>query len=308
MSPEKTQIKNIFEEEGFLAVGFLSKQDACFDTQYLETWIRNDYHAEMSWMRRHTRIRENPCTIIDNGKSIITAVIPYHTRPPQKWKNQNPISNYAWGNDYHVVIKKKLNRIILKLKQLDPKFDGRAFVDTAPIPEKLIAARCGLGWIGKNAMLINRKLGSYLFIGEIVCNLDLPSDKPAKDYCGTCSKCIEHCPTNAILEGRVVDSRRCISYLTIEKRGDFTKDEEGFIDFQIFGCDICQQVCPWNKKAPFSEESDFVCAQKWLDLDFSSLSNISAAAYNLLKIKSPIKRATLEGIRRNAQLIATKQK
>ncbi|MBU2511746.1 tRNA epoxyqueuosine(34) reductase QueG [bacterium] len=297
------QIKDLFFREGFSAVGFLNLEDSVFEGQYLKNWIKNGYHATMKWMEDHQAIRENPCRIVDAGKSIIAAAFLYKNQSPENWGENNPISNYAWGEDYHTVLKKKLTKIMRQLEEKIPDFKGRAFVDTAPIPEKLIAARSGLGWVGKNSMLINRKLGSYLFLGEIVCDLDLPSDTPAKNYCGTCRKCIDHCPTGAILENGIIDSRRCVSYLTIEKRGDFIDDEKKMIDYQLFGCDICQQVCPWNKKAPFSPYPGFSCAEKWVNLDMKKLATISSEEYDLLKVKSPIKRARLEGLKRNASLL-----
>ncbi len=301
------QIKELFFKEGFSAVGFLNREEALLDTEYLESWIERHYHADMNWIENHKEIRKDPCNIVDHGKSIIAAAFLYKMQAPNTWGEKNRISSYAWGEDYHTVIKKKLTRIIRSLEKNNPGFIGRAFVDTAPIPEKIIAAKSGLGWIGKNSMLINRKLGSYLFLGEIVSNLDLPSDNPVKNYCGTCRKCLDECPTGAILENGIIDSRRCISYLTIEKRGSFSDSEKKMIDYQLFGCDICQQVCPWNKKAPYSGHIEFGCSEKWKAMDLNQLANISFEDYEQLKIKSPIKRMKLEGLKRNACLLLTKK-
>ncbi len=295
-------------KEGFALAGILHGND-CHFGDWLSSWLSKGYQADMHWMKHHKSIRENPSQIESYCKSIISAAISYHTPPPQNWAESNPISNYAWGDDYHLVVKKKLNRVIDKLREEYPKLEARAFVDTAPLPEKLLAMRCGLGWIGKNGMLINRRYGSYLFLGEIITNLDLPSRiETAKDYCGSCRKCIEACPTKAIVADGIIDSNRCISYLTIEKRGDFTDSEQKLLKHQVFGCDICQQVCPWNKKAVAGQSESFRCADKWQNLKIDDFANLTREQFNKLKIKSPLKRAKYEGIVRNAKAIVSKGK
>ncbi len=295
----KDRISTVFKKAGFARVGFLNRQDARFGN-WLQPWLINGYHADMNWMEKNMGIRSDPCSIEDYGRSIICLSYPYFTAYPLVWKNGNPISNYAWGEDYHSVLRKKLKTALEELNSIFPDFRGRSFVDSAPIPEKILAAKCGLGWIGKNSMLIDRKLGSYLFLAEIVCNLNLPSTPPVNDYCGNCSACIDACPTQAIRSEGNIDSRRCISYLTIEKRGQFTRNEEKSIGYHLFGCDICQQVCPWNNKITPIEKSPFQCSEKWLNIEIEELAEISEILFNQLKAKSPIKRAKLAGIRRNA--------
>ncbi len=305
-APNKEKIKQLIFQAGFSLVGFLRYSD-CNLGDWISPWLKNNYHADMSWMEQYENIRINPSTIESYTKSIISVAFNYKTKPPGAWETNNPISNYAWGEDYHVVLRKKLDVVLETLKRDFPEFKGRIFVDTAPIPEKIIARNSGIGWIGKNSMLINRRLGSYLFLAEIVSNLDISSDRPAKDYCGTCRKCIDACPTNAIVEDGIIDSNRCISYLTIEKRGAFSKTETALLDYQLFGCDICQQVCPWNKKSPFTDSKEFQIHEKWLDINIEEWKNLTQEKFNRLKIKSPVKRAKYEGFLRNLQAVLTKR-
>lgn len=302
----KQTIRKIASDEGFVEVGYLNIDQAKFPG-WLTNWLKNDYHANMSWMLNHQTIRENPCTIVENGKSIISLLYPYKTESPKHWNHQNIISNYAWGKDYHTAIKKKLKRIYQSIQSQFPDFKGRYFVDSAPIPEKIVAAACGLGWIGKNSMLINRKYGSYVFIAELVCNQDLSSTTPIKPRCGNCNKCIDVCPGQAIVDTATIDSNKCISYLTIEKRTDFTIEEKKIIQYQIFGCDICQQVCPWNKKTANNGTLEYTCFDRWKNLTPQKILNLSEEEFEVLKINSSLKRAGLTHLKRSASAILEQQ-
>ncbi|MCP4751808.1 MAG: tRNA epoxyqueuosine(34) reductase QueG [Proteobacteria bacterium] len=295
-------LESFFKKAGFVLAGVLNRGDAVFGN-WLEPWLNRGYHADMSWMEKNASIRRDPCSIEAYGKSILSLAYPYFTEPPEIWGDNNPISNYAWGEDYHKVLQKLLKHALNEASAAIPGFLGRSFVDTAPIPEKVVAALSGVGWIGRNGMLIHRQLGSYLFLAEVVCNLDLPSTPPAKDYCGKCTLCLESCPTQAILADRTIDSRRCISYLTIEKRGEYSKREEEQVGYHLFGCDICQQVCPWNRKVQPIRNSPFECSDKWLKISLEELADVSETRFEHLKRKSPLKRAKLEGIRRNARAV-----
>jgi len=297
------KIKSITEKEGFILIGFLPREDAKFPG-WIDLWLEKGYFATLDWMKGNKAIREDPCSIFETGKSIISLAFPYNTSPPEGWENRNPISNYAWGEDYHVVLKKKLRRVMIALSDLDAGFQGQYFVDTAPLPEKVIAVKAGLGWIGKNSMLINPDFGSYLFLSEIVCNLELPSFvEQQENLCGDCNLCIENCPTKSIKPNSQIDARTCISYLTIEKRGDFSTEEAKSIAYQLFGCDICQQVCPWNKKVMEITNSPFNCFKRWKQVQIENLVDLTKTEFDLLKQKSPVKRAKLEGLRRNAAAI-----
>lgn len=298
----KQEIRDYCRNQGFNLVGFLNRKDCQFGS-WITPWLDKKYHAEMQWMKNHRKIRENPCQIEPWVKSFVSAAITYYTDPPPFWERRNPISSYAWGEDYHVVLRRKLNAVIGQIEMLEPSFKGRTFVDTAPIPEKIIAQQCGLGWIGRNSMLINRRYGSYLFLGEIATNLELGSDTPAKNYCGACRRCIDDCPTGAIKEDGIIDANRCISYLTIEKRGPFTAEQERLIDYQVFGCDICQQVCPWNKRIPESEHAEFKCFDRWKQKDLSDPDWLTPQQFEELKIKSPVKRTKYQGFKRNIEAV-----
>ena len=306
-SSMRDQIFNLFYNEGFELVGAVNKENCQIDQQYFKQWIDKGFHADLDWVENNSKFRNDPCSLIDNGASILIAAINYNSKAPSSWKENHYISNYAWGTDYHLLLKKKLKRIQANISKIIPGFKSRGFVDSAPIPERVVAFRAGLGWVGKNGMLINRKLGSFLFLAEIVCNLTFEFiTLPAKDYCGTCVKCIEACPNQAIIENGVVDSRRCISYLTIEKRGEFTPQEKSMVDYQVFGCDICQQVCPWNKKSPITSQNEFCLSDKWKSFNLSELKDLSQESFDKLKIRSAIKRAKFEGFKRNVKAILEK--
>ncbi|MBT4288206.1 MAG: tRNA epoxyqueuosine(34) reductase QueG [Deltaproteobacteria bacterium] len=302
----KELIQKIAISEGFVEIGYLNTNQAKFPG-WLTNWLKNNYHGNMNWMQNHRTIRENPCTIIDSGKSIISLLYPYKTSSPKHWNHKHMISNYAWGKDYHIVIKKKLKRIYQNIQNQFPDFSGRYFVDSAPIPEKIVAAASGLGWIGKNSMLINKKYGSYVFIAELVCNQNFASTDLIKPGCGNCDKCIKICPGKAIVDNATIDSNKCISYLTIEKREEFTVEEQKIIQYQLFGCDICQQVCPWNKKTTDSEIPDYNCFDRWKDLTPQKMLRISEAEFEDMKINSSLKRAGLDHLKRNAKAILNQQ-
>lgn len=298
----ENEIISILKAEGAAHVGFLQRDDAQFG-HWLRPWLACGCHGEMSWMSRHMSLRSDPCSIIENGRSIISVAFPYLTPTPRKWQKKRLISNYAWGEDYHTVLRKKLKRALETIKTSHPAFNGRICIDSAPIPEKQIAAACGVGWIGRNSLLISPRWGSYLFLAEIICNLDLTSTPPISDGCGDCDECVRSCPNQAILNHRTIDARRCASYLTIEKRGVFSTAEQQRIHYHLFGCDCCQLICPWNEPVIPQSESPFACDQKWLNISLEELSVLTPSQYEHLKIRSPLKRLKLEGIQRNAQFI-----
>ncbi|MDH5561193.1 MAG: tRNA epoxyqueuosine(34) reductase QueG [Deltaproteobacteria bacterium] len=302
----ESKIRSVLFELGFIETGFLNRGDARFE-DWMEPWLSKGYHAEMKWLENNRFIRVDPCSILNEGRSVITMAYRYGTTPPKKWGQKNPISNFAWGEDYHKVLKKKLKSAIEKLKSEIPGFIGRGFVDTAPLPEKVLAARSGIGWIGKNGLLIHPKHGSYLFLGEIVCNLELESTKPIEDQCGTCELCLKACPTKAIKNNRSIDAGRCLSYLTIEKRDGFNEIEEKEIGYHLFGCDICQQVCPKNKDRTPLADSPFDCYPRWEDLDIRQICDLKEEQFQKLREKSPLKRIKLEHLTRNAQAVVKNQ-
>jgi epoxyqueuosine reductase len=295
-------IYEILNSLGFPLVGFLNREDSQLG-EWIQGWINQGFHGEMSWIEKNLTIRRDPCSIIEDGHSLITLAIPYLTPAPKQWQGEHLISNYAWGEDYHQVIKRRLKKALLLFKEKIPDFQGRAFTDSAPLAEKVLAAKSGLGWIGKNSLLINEKYGSYIFLAVIVCNQKLDSTRPVTNRCGSCELCLTACPTTAINDKKEVNATKCISYLTIEKRGDFKAVEAEKLEYQIFGCDICQQVCPWNKKAIYQDNSPFACFERWSNLTKDNLSQLLEKEFDILKIKSPVKRAKKEGFQRNIQAV-----
>ena len=240
-------IKKLAKKIGFSSCGISKARFLKEEEKNFEDWLSQGKQGTMSYLERNFDKRLNPKKLVPGAKSVISLTFNYF--PPKKISNTNNfiISKYAYGKDYHYIIKEKLNALFSKIKEKLGNVEGRVFVDSAPIHERAWAKISGLGWIGKNSLLINKNMGSYFFLAEIVCDLDLEYDSIVSDHCGTCSKCIDACPTNAITEAQVIDANRCISYLTIENKDDIPKElSQSFNDY-IFGCDICQDVCPWNR-------------------------------------------------------------
>jgi epoxyqueuosine reductase len=246
------KIKQWAEELGFLACGITSARPISpEDKEKLNQWLDAGYHGEMHYMENHREKRIHPAELVEGAQSVICLAYNYFPNSPNQTVENSPkIAKYAWGEDYHRVVKDKVFHLMQKIADEIPNFQGRGFTDSAPIMERQLAARAGLGWIGKNSLLLRKGVGSFFFLAEIICNLTLPEDNPIiTDHCGTCTACIDACPTQAIVQPQVINSNLCISYQTIEKKGlsDLPiEQQQGW----IYGCDICQDVCPWNR---FSE-------------------------------------------------------
>ncbi len=288
------------KELGLDAVGFAPVGENGDDRERLFAWLTRGYQASMSWMARDPQQRSDVTRVLPGARTVISVAINYHTDGEHCDDcGALKISRYAWGEDYHRVLGQKLKVLQDLIHQLVPQAETVASVDVGPIMEKPWAQRAGIGWIGKNANLLTRQLGSWVFLGEIITTLDLPSDTPHTDFCGSCTRCIEACPTDAISEPYVVNSQKCISYWTIEHRGDFPKGVGEDFDGWIFGCDICQEVCPWNRfekttrEPAFVPRADATCppVDRWLCLteeEFQQEFNHSA-----------LRRARHEGLVRN---------
>jgi epoxyqueuosine reductase len=256
------QVKRWGRELGFQQVGIcdldLEKHEA-----RLDAWLQRGFHGEMAYMARHGHRRSRPAELVPGTVRVISArmdYLPQQARPAAELLSEPEtalISRYALGRDYHKVLRKRLQRLCERIEQAVGPFGYRAFVDSAPVLEKALAEKAGLGWIGKHSNLLNRRAGSWFFLGEIYTDLPLPIDQPAENHCGDCVRCIDACPTGAIVGPYQVDARRCISYLTIELRGPIPQELRPLMGNRIYGCDDCQLVCPWNRFARFSEESDF---------------------------------------------------
>lgn len=283
---------------GFAACGFAKVRPLeDFHPKY-QQWIDSGYHASMSYMERNVDKRLDPAQLVEGSKTVISLLYNYYT-PDQLSQTTYKISRYAYGTDYHEVIKDKLNVLDAFIRSRSGNVIQRSFVDSAPVLERAWAQESGLGWIGKNTCLISRRHGSFLFISEIITSLELSYDEPLKDYCGSCRKCIDACPTQAIVDGRLIDSNKCISYQTIENREEIPDQLAGKLSNYVFGCDICQEVCPWNTKAHPHSEPLFHLRDEIRDLTPEHWQNMSEDDYQRIFRKSAIKRAKFSGISRN---------
>jgi epoxyqueuosine reductase len=290
---------------GFSACGISRAGRLDTEARRLEMWLQQGRHGTMQWMEGHFEKRVDPRRLVDGAKSVVTVIHNYFQAdvdPPTE-PSVGRISRYAWGDDYHLVLKEKLALLYRWLEEETGDLAGRAFVDSAPVMDKVWAERSGLGWIGKHSNLIRRDLGSYFFIGELILDVDLVPDEPAADHCGTCTRCIDACPTRAIVEPYVVDSNRCISYLTIEFRGDTIEPPlSGDMGNWIFGCDICQDVCPWNKYRRPASEPRYRPRAELTDTPLKRWAEIDLDAFRKLFKDSAVRRTGFEGLKRNVRI------
>jgi len=264
----------------------------------LEKWLKNNQHGEMKYMENYFDKRLDPRLLVEGAQSVISLLYNYY--PSESQISGAPrISKYAYGDDYHEVIKTKLNAFLFSLKEKIGDISGRAFVDSAPVLEKTWAAKSGLGWLGKNSNLINKQHGSFFFIAEIIIDVPLLEDGPMKDYCGTCTRCIDACPTEAIVAPYIVDGSKCISYLTIELKEEIPEAFKNKMDNWAFGCDVCQDVCPWNRFSKPHQEPLFQTSNEFLGLNRQDWEGLSEDLFNELFRYSAINRTKLKGIKRN---------
>ncbi len=289
---------------GFEHCGIAKAQKLDADAARLEQWLAKGMHGSMHYMENHFELRIDPSKLVPGAKSVITLIQNYY---PSQQQNQNSpkISKYAFGKDYHEVIKRKLNEFISLIRQKVGAINGRGFVDSAPVLERTWAQRSGLGWIGKNGNLINKQSGSFYFIATLITDLELLYDDPfAKDYCGTCTRCIDACPTDAILPDKVVDGSKCISYFTIELKEMLIPDAmKGKFDNWMFGCDTCQDVCPWNRFSKPNTEINFTPIPEILNLSTKEWENMSEESFKRNFRNSPLSRTKFKGIQRNLKFL-----
>ena len=298
------RIKQKAFDLGFSFVGISRAEFLENEARDLEKWLSENRHGKMSYMENYFDKRTDPRLLVDNAKSVITVLQNYYSTSKQKDKNAPKISMYALGKDYHFVIRDKLNRLHDFIKDEICNVNARGFVDSAPVMDKVWAKKGGLGWIGKHTNLINKQQGSYFFIGELIVDLELDHDGPIKDFCGTCTKCIDACPTNAIIQPYKLDASKCISYLTIELKDElFPKEFKGKMENWMFGCDICQEVCPWNKFSLQHKEPQFNPNLKLLQINKKQWDELSKETFNELFKRSAIKRTKFEGLKRNIKFL-----
>ncbi len=306
MNPDKSiaelsaAIKEKALELGFAGCGFSQAEALPEDALRLNDWLEKGNHARMGYMANHFEKRTDPTFLVDGARTVISLLYNYYTDKVQVDPEAPILSKYAYGKDYHFVMKDKMHLLFDFIKSMHPETTGRVFVDSAPVLDRAWAKRAGLGWIGRNSMLISRSAGSFVFIGEIILNLELEYMQiPESDFCGSCNRCIEACPTGAILDTRTLDSERCISYQTIENRGEITAELEDKLSGRMFGCDICQDVCPWNRKAENHQEPFFDSPDNLLELSAKEWAGLSKEQYNTLFKESAVQRAGFKKLKSN---------
>lgn len=299
-------IKQIATQTGFDYCGIARAVPLDDDARRLESWLSQGYNGAMKYMENHFELRVNPQKLVPGAKSVITLLYNYYPSVKLPERPDKPkISKYAWGNDYHEVIKARMRLFMQEMKQHIGDVNGRGFVDSAPVLERAWAQRSGLGWVGKNGNLINKQSGSFFFIATLIVDMELEYDTPlAKDFCGTCTKCIDACPTEAILDNRVVDGSKCISYYTIELKDMLIPDSmKGKFDNWMFGCDVCQDVCPWNRFSRSTKEREFTPVTEILDFTKNDWEAMTEESFKKIFRNSPLKRSKYQGIKRNLKFI-----
>lgn len=303
------KIKGIASELGFAKCGIVPADKLDAETEKLAEWLARDYHGEMLWMDRPGQDRADPRTVMADVRSVVVLATNYftpheHTDDPDRGK----ISRYAWGDDYHDVARKKTRSLLERIKAESPQIEGRICVDTAPLMEKAWAVRAGLGWIGKHSNLITKDVGSWVFLSELLLNIELEYDREiVEDHCGTCTACLDACPTSAIVEPYVVDSRKCVSYGTIELRDETLPPEiASNLSGWLYGCDICQDVCPWNRFEKPSDEPAFEPRNGETSLSLEGIDRMEHKEYVERFRGSAMKRTKLTGLKRNAKTLRLK--
>ena len=297
-------VKRIAKEIGFSSCGISKARFLREEEKKFEDWLKQGYQGSMSYLERNFDKRLDPTKLVPGAKSVIS--LSYNYFPPKKLISENNfiISKYAYGRDYHKVLRNKLKKLFTKIRDKIGEVEGRVFVDSAPIHERAWAKLSGVGWIGKNSLLINKNQGSYFFLAEIICDLDLEYDEAVLNRCGNCTRCIDACPTDAITQAQVIDAKKCISYLTIENKEKIPKELRGSINNSIFGCDICQDVCPWNKKSVPHNEKEFIPKKELRDLKKKDWIELTEDTFNKIFEGSAVKRTKFQGLKRNIKAVS----
>lgn len=295
-------IKQKAKELGFLSCGVAKAGFLEEEAPRLEKWLHENRHGAMTYMENHFDKRLDPTLLVDGAKSVISLLLNYFPGQTQT-EDTYKISKYAYGQDYHYVIKEKLKELLYYIQNTIGDVNGRAFVDSAPVLDKAWAAKSGLGWIGKNSNLITQKTGSFYFIAELIIDLDLDYDNPTTDHCGTCTACIEACPTQAIVAPYVVDGSKCISYFTIELKENIPSEMKGTFDNWMFGCDVCQDVCPWNRFSKPHSEPLFNPNAELLSYSKKDWEEITEETFKTVFKNSPLKRTGFNGLKRTIDFL-----
>lgn len=289
---------------GFSACGFSKAEPLAEDAERLKAWLKDNHHGSMLYMENHFEKRTDPTQLVEGARTVVSLLLNYYTDERQHDPEAPVISKYAYGTDYHFVMKDKMKSLLSFMNETFGPVSGRVFVDSAPVLDRAWARKAGLGWIGKHSNLINRELGSFVFIGEIICDLEVEYHTvPEGDFCGACSICIDACPTDAILDNRTIDSNRCISYLTIENRDEIPEQFRGQLENRVVGCDICQDVCPWNRKATHHGVQQFEPHQRLLEMNRPDLEGLDRTGFNEVFRNSAVKRTGYKGWVRNIDFL-----
>ncbi|MEZ0539761.1 tRNA epoxyqueuosine(34) reductase QueG [Fibrella arboris] len=308
MMTNAQKIKAKALELGFDFCGIAKAEFLADEAPRLEAWLTRQMHGQMGYMANHFDKRLDPRLLVDEAKSVVSVLLNYYPgdEPEQRLPVGDDVfkvSKYAYGTDYHFVLKDKLKALMQFIQAEIGEVGGRAFVDSAPVMDKAWAAKSGLGWVGKHSNLLNRQMGSFFFIGELILDLELDPDGPTTDHCGTCTRCIDACPTEAIVAPYVVDGSRCISYFTIELKEAIPQEVKGKFENWIFGCDICQDVCPWNRFAKPHQTPAFTLTPELAGMTRNDWEEITEAVFSEQFKRSPIKRTKREGMQRNVRYI-----
>ncbi len=299
------EIKQFALSLGFDACGICCAKNSGQETKYLD-WISQNCHADMTYLERNIDKRLDPRLLVDNAKSVICVALNYY--PREKMPDDVPqFAYYAYGEDYHDVVKAKLNQLFNFIKLRYPDVSGHAFSDSAPVLERFWAAQAGIGFVGKNSLIIIPNKGSYFFLGELIIDLELDYDKPISQNCGNCTRCIDSCPTKAIEKPYRINANRCISYQTIENKNEIAPDIVSQLNNNVYGCDICQKVCPWNRFAKPHNTPDFIPSESFLSLNMEKLSEMDEDTFKSVFKKSAVKRAKFAGLKRNVEALNKKR-
>jgi epoxyqueuosine reductase len=299
-----TLIKAEAKRLGFLSCGISKAVFLEEEAPRLQNWLKNNHHGEMKYMENYFDKRLDPRLLVDDAKSVVSVLLNYFPEEGQKDPSAPKISKYAYGTDYHFVIKDKLKLLLAFIKEEIGEVNGRAFVDSAPVLDKAWAVRSGLGWMGKHTNVISKQVGSFYFIAELIIDLELIYDTPVTDHCGSCTACIDACPTEAIVEPYVVDGSKCISYFTIELKEELPVSFKDKFDNWMFGCDVCQDVCPWNRFSKSHNEPLFNPHPELLEMSKSDWEEITKDVFNKLFKRSAVKRTKYKGLKRNIKFLS----
>jgi epoxyqueuosine reductase len=299
-------IKRLSKSFGFDYCG-ISKAEFLEDhAKNMEQWLKQGYHGEMGYLENHFDKRLDPTLLVEGAKTVVSLMYNYYPSQTQN-SESHQIAKYAYGQDYHVVVKEKCQALLEAIRQEVGAVEGRVFVDSAPVLERAWAEKSGIGWIGKHGLLINKTSGSFFFLAELIIDLECTPDGPIKDYCGTCTKCVDACPTDAILPNKTLNAAKCISYLTIELKSEIPSEFEDSMNNWMFGCDICQDVCPWNRFSTPTKEPRFQASDEILHFKNEDWENLQQEQFNKIFKLSAVKRTKFSGLKRNIHYLNKKK-